>query len=206
MASTNAHARKLLDVETQQLDQFGSFSDAHRTPRRRQHRECQLRRRRVMMPTMSERFEVQRTTPADAAAIFRVVCDPRGHVAIDASGMLQSSTGEPAGAVGDTFVIHMDRESLGDRPMGKYDVTVTITGYEQDRFITWEVSGEGFPSIGHYYGYRLEPVAAGTVVTSIYDWSKVSEKWKANGAWPIIPESALKATLGILERTVRAAP
>ena len=159
-----------------------------------------------MIPTVSERFEVQRTIPADAAVIFRVVCDPRGHVAIDASGMLQSSTGEPAGAVGDTFVIHMDRESLGDRPMGKYDVTVTITGYEQDRFITWEVSGENFPSIGHYYGYRLEPVADGTVVTSIYDWSNVDEKWKPAGTWPIISESALKATLGILERTVRAAP
>ena len=117
--------------------------------------------------------------PADAAAIFRVVSDPRGHVAIDASGMLQDASGEPAGAVGDTFVIHMDRESLGDVPMGRYDVTVTITGYEQDRFITWEVSGAGFPSIGHYYGYRLEPHADGTVVTSIYDWSNISEKWKA---------------------------
>ena len=92
--------------------------------------------------------------------------------------MLQSSTGEPAHALGDTFVIHMDREALGDRPMGKYDVMVTITGYEQDRFITWEVSGENFPSIGHYYGYRLEPVADGTLVTSIYDWSQVDEKWK----------------------------
>jgi hypothetical protein len=159
-----------------------------------------------MMPTMSERFEIQRTIPADAVAIFDVVRDPRGHVAIDASGMLQSASGEPAGAVGDTFVIHMDRESLGDLPMGKYDVTVTITGYEQDRFITWEVSGEGFPSIGHYYGYRLEPVDGATVVTSIYDWSNVSDKWKATGAWPIIPESALKSTLGILERTVRTAP
>jgi hypothetical protein len=161
---------------------------------------------RVMIPDMSERFEVQRTIPADPATIFRVLCDPRGHVAIDASGMLQSAAGEPAGAVDDTFVIHMDRESLGDRPMGKYDVTVTITGYEQDRFITWEVSGENFPSIGHYYGYRLEPVAGGTVVTSIYDWSNVDEKWKPAGTWPIISESALKATLGILERSVRAAP
>ena len=120
--------------------------------------------------------------------------------------MLQSSTGEPAGAVGDTFVIHMDRESLGDRPMGKYDVIVTITAYEQDRFITWEVSGERFPSIGHYYGYRLEPVDGGTLVTSIYDWSQVDEKWKPPGTWPIISESVLKATLGILERTVRATP
>jgi hypothetical protein len=158
------------------------------------------------MTETTERFEVQRTIPADAAAIYRIVCDPQGHVAIDASGMLQSASGEPAGAVGDTFVIHMDREALGDLPMGKYDVTVTITGYEQDRFITWEVSGEGFPSIGHYYGYRLEPAAdGGTVVTSIYDWSQIGEQWKATGRWPIIPESALKATLGILERTVRTA-
>ena len=49
---------------------------------------------------------------------------------------------------------------------------------------------------------RLEPVEGGTLVTSIYDWSNVSDQWKSTGAWPIIPESALKATLGILERTV----
>ena len=153
---------------------------------------------------MTERFEVQRTIPADPTTIFDVVRDPKGHVAIDASGMLQGCTGEPADAEGDTFVIHMDREALGDFPMGKYDVTVTITGYEQDRYISWEVSGEGFPSIGHYYGYRLEPGDDGTtVVTSIYDWSQIGEQWKARGMWPIIPESALKATLGILERTVR---
>ena len=152
---------------------------------------------------MNERFEVQRTIPADPATIFSVVSSPEGHVAIDASGMLQDASGDPAGAVGDTFVIHMDRESLGDLPMGKYDVTVTITGYEQDAFLTWEVSGENFPSIGHYYGYRLEPVDGGTVVTSIYDCSNVDEKWKPEGRWPIVPESALKATLGILERTVR---
>ena len=151
---------------------------------------------------MEERFEVQRTVPADPSVIFGVVSSPEGHVAIDASGMLQGATGEPAGAVGDTFVIHMDREALGDLPMGKYDVTVTITGYEQDAFITWEVSGKGFPSIGHYYGYRLEPKDDGTTtVTSIYDWAAVADELKPH--WPVVPLSALKATLGILERTVR---
>ncbi len=154
---------------------------------------------------MTERFEVQRMIPADATTIFRTLCDPRGHVAIDASGMLQDATGEPATKEGDTFVIHMDREALGDLPMGKYDVIVTFTAYEQDRYLTWEVSGEGFPSIGHYYGYRLEPADGGTLVTSIYDWSQIGEQWKASGMWPIIPETALKATLGILERTVRTA-
>lgn len=152
---------------------------------------------------MDERFEVQRTIPAEAGALFDILRSPQGHVAIDSSGMLQAATGEPAGAVGDTFVIHMDREALGDRPMGKYDVIVTITAYEQDRFITWEVSGEHFPSIGHYYGYRLEPVEGGTLVTSIYDWSAVDQRWKRGGDWPILQSSALKATLGILERTVR---
>lgn len=153
---------------------------------------------------MTERFEVQRLIPADASTIFSVVSSPRGHVAIDASGMLQSYTGDPAHAVGDTFTIHMDREALGDFDMGKYDVTVTFTAFEPDRYLTWEVSGEGFPSIGHYYGYRLEPADGGTLVTSIYDWSQIGEDWKQGGRWPIIPESALKATLGILERTVRA--
>ena len=148
------------------------------------------------------RHEVSRDIPFDAATIFAVVSSPSGHVAIDASGMLQSWTGEPATALGDEFVVHMDRESLGDIPMGKYDVTVTITGYEQDRFITWEVSGKGFPSIGHYYGYRLEPNDDGsTTVTSIYDWAAVADELKPH--WPVVPLSALKATLGILERTVR---
>ena len=64
---------------------------------------------------------------------------PAGHVAIDASGMLQDYTGEPAEKVGDTFVIHMDRESLNDFPLGKYDVTVHIITFEQDREIAWDL-------------------------------------------------------------------
>jgi hypothetical protein len=149
---------------------------------------------------MSERFEVQRIIPADAAVIFRIVSDPRGHVAIDASGMLQGSTGEPAGAVGDTFVIHMDRESLNDFPLGKYQVTVHIITFERDREIAWNLGPDvPFP---HFYGYRLEVGEGGvTNVTSYYDWSKVTGDLKER--FPIVPESALRATLGILERTVR---
>jgi hypothetical protein len=36
----------------------------------------------------SERLEVQRTIAADPATIFRLLCDPQAHVAIDSSGML----------------------------------------------------------------------------------------------------------------------
>ena len=151
---------------------------------------------------MSERFEIRRTIPADPAAIFAVVTDPNGHVAIDASGMLQSATGEPARAEGDTFVIHMDRESLNDYPLGKYDVTVSITTFEKDQEIAWTVFGQLEPPIGHIYGYTLEPAEGGTLVTSYYDWSNIDPVWKEAGIFPVISEGALRATLGILARTV----
>jgi hypothetical protein len=150
----------------------------------------------------TERFEVQRTIAADTAAIFAVVSDPHGHVAIDSSGMLQDATGEPATAVGDTFVVHMDRESLNDFPLGLYDVTVEITTFEQDREIAWTIKGQLEPHIGHIYGYRLEPADEGTLVTSYYDWSDIHPQWKEAGIFPILPEGALRATLGILDRTV----
>lgn len=148
-----------------------------------------------------ERMEVQRTIKTDASTIFAILRDPKGHVAIDSSGMLQSFTGEPASAVGDTFVIHMDRESLNDYPMGEYDVTVKITRFEPDREIAWTIEGQIKPQIGHVYGYRLEPVDEGTLVTSYYDWSEIDQAWKDANVFPVLSEGALRATLGILART-----
>jgi hypothetical protein len=149
-----------------------------------------------------ERMEVQRRIPADAARIFNVLRDPQGHVTIDSSGMLMDATGEPATKVGDEFVVHMDREALNDYPLGRYDVTVTITTFEQDREIAWTILGQIRPQIGHVYGYRLEPVEDGTLVTSYYDWSNIDEQWRQADIFPVISETALRATLGILERTL----
>lgn len=155
---------------------------------------------------MTDRIEVQRTIRAEPSSIFNVLTDPDGHVTIDASGMLMSSTGRPVTAVGDTFVVHMDREALGDRPLGLYDVTVKILKFEQDKEIAWTVeSGLLDTPLEHVYGYRLEPGAdGGTLVTSYYDWSNIPQVWKERDLeFPIVPESALKATLGILARTVQ---
>jgi len=146
---------------------------------------------------------VQRRIPADAARIFNVLRDPQGHVTIDSSGMLMDATGEPASKVGDEFVVHMDREALNDYPLGRYDVTVTITTFEQDREIAWTILGQIRPQIGHVYGYRLEPADDGsTLVTSYYDWSNIEEQWRQADIFPVVPDSALRATLGILERTL----
>jgi hypothetical protein len=155
---------------------------------------------------MTERIETHRTIPAPAAEMFGVLCDPQGHVAIDSTGMLQDADGDPVGAVGDSFVVHMDREALNDYPqLGKYDVTVEIKEFARDRLISWTVLGQLRPQIGHIYGFELTPAgdAASTVVTSFYDWSKIDPKWRDAGIFPVLSEGALRATLGILDRTVR---
>lgn len=150
----------------------------------------------------TERLEVQRTIGADPATIFKLLSDPQGHVTIDSSGMLLDATGDPVTAVGDTFVVHMDREALNDFPLGRYDVTVSITRFDSDREIAWTILGEIEPPLGHIYGYTLEAVDDGTLVTSYYDWSDIDEVWREAGIFPILSEGALRATLGILARTV----
>ncbi len=112
------------------------------------------------------------------------------------------ATGDPVKAAGDSFVVHMDREALNDYPMGRYDVTVSITKLEPNREIAWTVLGQIKPPIGHVYGYTLEPAEGGTLVTSYYDWSTIDPTWRDAGIFPVISEGALRATLGILERTV----
>ena len=123
-------------------------------------------------------------------------------MSIDSSGMLMDASGDPVTAVGDQFVVHMDREALNDYPMGLYDVTVTITKFVPDTEIAWTILGRIRPPMGHVYGYRLEPVEDATLVTSYYDWSGADPVWRNAGVFPVISETALRATLGILARTV----
>jgi hypothetical protein len=151
-----------------------------------------------------ERLEVQRDIGAPPRLVFDLLCDPAGHVSIDSSGMLQSADGNRVRAVGDTFVVHMDREALNDYPLGTYDVTVIITKLQRNELIEWTISGVIQPPLRHLYGYRLETSEKGTLVTSYYDWSEIEPQYRDVGIFPVIPEAALRATLGILARTVEA--
>lgn len=149
-----------------------------------------------------QRIEVQRTIPVPASVIFSFLSTPEGHVQIDASGMLMSSEGSPVTRVGDTFLVHMDREALNDVPLGQYTVSIRITAFEKDREIAWTIEHPLIdPPLGHLYGYVLEPTDAGTLVTSYYDWSQVPEVHRRRINFPVIPEASLRATLGILART-----
>ena len=94
-------------------------------------------------------------------------------------GMLMSASGDRVTAVGDRFDVRMDRESLQDIPLGEYEVTVVIARFEPDRAIAWSIDGVAQPPIGHVYGYELEPIDGGTMVTSYYDWSNLHEAYRA---------------------------
>ncbi|GAA1935558.1 polyketide cyclase [Nocardioides hwasunensis] len=154
---------------------------------------------------MTDQLTARRFIEADPSAIFAVLRDPEGHVEIDSSGMLQAADGDPVSAVGDRFTVHMDREALGDLPMGRYDVDVVIDRYRTDLEIGWWIDGTIQPPIGHTYAYLLEAGEVdgrtGTWVTSVYDWSAVTDRWRT--IFPVIDQTALRATLGILDRVVR---
>lgn len=158
-----------------------------------------------MTDQSTDQLTARRFIEAEPAAVFAVLRDPEGHVDIDASGMLQAAEGDEVGAVGDRFTVHMDREAKGDLPMGRYDVEVVIDRYETDREIAWWINGTVKPPIGHTYGYLLEPGEVdgrpGTWVTSVYDWSAVGDDWRP--IFPVVGQSELRATLGILDRVVR---
>ncbi len=103
-------------------------------------------------------------------------------------------------------MVHMDREALNDVPLGKYTVTIRITSFVKDRLIAWTIEHPLInPPMGYVYGYVLEPVESGTRVTSFCDWSDVPDVHRARINFPVIPETSLRATLGILSRTVLAA-
>src|SRR5262245_281727 len=149
------------------------------------------------------RIEVSRNIAAEPSEIFEILRSPDGHVQIDASGMLMWAEGEPASAIGDRFHVHMDRDALRDFDMGEYELDVVFTKLVPDRTIEWTVA-LGDMSIGHVYGYELEPIDGGTKVTQHYDWTNLSPDLgeSAADAFPVVPEKALLGTLGILARTV----
>ena len=149
------------------------------------------------------RLELTRSINAPAAAIFAVITDPAGHVKIDGSGMLvaaQDST--PMTGVGDSFIMNMDREALGDIPLGKYEVRNTVTAFVADEVFEWNVGGVDQPPFGHVYGYRLEPSTQGATAVTLYvDWTGVREG-SIRDRFPIVPAHMLEKSLDNLERVV----
>ena len=146
------------------------------------------------------RLELTREITAPATAVFALIIDPAGHVKIDGSGMLVApQDSEPMTGVGDSFIMNMDREALGDIPLGKYQVRNTVTAFVPDELFEWNVGGVDQPPFGHVYGYRLVPRDSGTTVVTLYvDWSGV-RPGSVRDRFPIVPAHMLEKSLDNLE-------
>jgi uncharacterized protein YndB with AHSA1/START domain len=146
------------------------------------------------------RLELTRSINAPPAAVFTVITDPAGHVQIDGSGMLVAAqNSSPLTRVGDSFVMNMDREPLGDLPLGKYQVRNTVTAFVPDELFEWNVGGVDQPPFGHVYGYRLEPSSDdATIVTLYVDWAGVRAS-SIRDRFPIVPAHMLEKSLDNLD-------
>ncbi|MFZ0251501.1 MAG: SRPBCC family protein [Acidimicrobiales bacterium] len=143
----------------------------------------------------ADRIAASRTVTASAAQVFRIVTDPAMHVEIDGSGMLEAAPGaRRLQAPGDTFLMEMDREPLGDQPMGKYQSLNTVTRIVPDELLEWNVGLPGRGPFGHVYGWEITAVGPGeTVVTNYCEWPDIPEF--ARPHFPIVP-------LAMLEKSV----
>ena len=116
-------------------------------------------------------------------------------VTIDGSGMLMAApNAERLAAVGDTFVMDMDRESLGDIPMGKYTVLNTVTRIVPDALIEWNVGSAERGPYGHVYGWEITAVRPDeTEVTNYCDWTDIPEE--ARDRFPIVPRAMMEKSV-----------
>jgi hypothetical protein len=162
----------------------------------------------VLLILGRERVSVTRRVKARASAIFDLVSDPEGQVRLDGSGMLVAVAKEGTvvtrlSAVGDAFEMEMDREALGDLPMGRYRTRNVVTRIQEPRLLEWKVGSPDGQFLGHVYGYELTPAGDdATDVVSYCDWAAVSPAVKARTRWPVVPADRLAATLANLDRVV----
>ena len=149
-----------------------------------------------------DRIAASRTVTASPAEIFRIVTDPAMHVEIDGSGMLEAVPGaRRLEAPGDTFVMDMDRESLGDQPMGKYKSVNTVTRIVPDQLLEWNVGLPDQGPFGHVYGWEMAAVGpTETRVTNYCEWPDIPEY--ARPHFPIVPLAMLEKSVDNLAALV----
>jgi hypothetical protein len=141
------------------------------------------------------RMAVTGKVSATPSEVFLIVTDPNMHVEIDGSGMLEAAPeATRLKAAGDTFEIAMDRESLGDIPMGKYKVLNTVTRIVPNELLEWNVGSREHGAYGHLYGWEIAAVSADeSQVTNYCEWSGISEA--ARDRFPIVPREMMEKSV-----------
>ena len=73
-------------------------------------------------------------------------------------------------------MLDIDREPLGDQPMGKYQSVNTVTRIVPNELLEWNVGLPGKGPFGHVYGWEIAAAGRGrAVVTNYCEWPDIPE-------------------------------
>ena len=153
------------------------------------------------MTDSDTRAEYHRRIPVGSLALYGIVSNPHGQVAIDGTGLLKSTDSSDASlSLGDTFVLRMDRTPLGEPSGEEWVVDNKVVVGSPGREFAYEPAGiDGNPS-GHRYGYLFDRVDDRTTDVTLYvDWSATPGLDQGYVHPPVIPEGMLEKTLERLE-------
>jgi ketosteroid isomerase-like protein len=114
---------------------------------------------------------VSRVLDAPAERIFTVLRDPHRYTAIDAGGHLRGvEVSRPVGSVGDSFVMTLHHEGVGEQRFES-----RLVAFTENRLIAWAPGRPGQPPTGYRFTWKLAPAEDGrTEVTHTFDWTAVS--------------------------------
>ncbi len=142
------------------------------------------------------RIETSRVLSSPPAAVFSLLCDPQGHVAIDSSGMLQDAEGASVarsathvrGAHGPRGPQRLPRA----RPLRRHRSPSATSS--RTALISWDRARPDHArrsGTTTATGSSRTEETGGTLATSFYDWSDAHPDWRACGIFPVLHEGAL---------------
>ncbi len=149
----------------------------------------------------SSSITVSRTIDASAARLFEVLSNPEHHAALDGSGfVLSDEKSDRITATGQVFTMNMTGDHMG----GEYQTDNHVTGFDPNKMLAWKTAPAGVEPPGWEWLWQLDAQGPDTTQVSVtYDWSKVTDKDLLKKlSFPLVPESALEASLGHLAEAV----
>jgi uncharacterized protein YndB with AHSA1/START domain len=144
------------------------------------------------------------TVDAPPEKVFALLADPARHAQIDGSSMCAGCSTGPITGVGESFLMNMYREGLGN-----YQVRNEVTEFEPGKRFAWRTKIEtSSPEIeafrgdmtlgGTTWAYSLEPTGDGkTKVTHSYDWSTLYDE-RFGAFCPFITADEMTNTISAL--------
>ena len=152
---------------------------------------------------MSESTQItaSRTIDASAAQLFEVLSNPERHAELDGSGfVISDEKSDRITTNGQVFTMNMTGDHMG----GDYQTDNHVTGFDPNKMLAWKTAPAGVEPPGWEWLWQLEAQGPDSTVVSVtYDWSKVTDKDLLQKlSFPLVPESALEASLGHLAEAV----